>query len=126
MVRTENKESDVDSSSDEDQNHVESATSATIVPEVSSKEPLALKNLTFTPETHVFPINPKTSLGPSPPRPSRIPVLQEPPDQAIDVKQMSYTAKGKTKVQSKLDKAIQLVERGLPSSSEKCIQGCED
>ena len=62
------------------------------------------------------------SIGPSPPRPSRIPVLQERSQKPSDVQQTSQVVKPKTKVPSKLDMAKQLVNIGLPSSTDKCIE----
>ena len=118
LVETENKECEDKSSSYEAQNHVESTRIATIVPEVSSNEPPVLRNITFNPQNQVLPISPRTSVGPSPPRPSRIPVLQGRPCQANDVQQTSQTVKGERKILGKLDKAKQLVKTELPSNSD--------
>ena len=126
LVKTENEESENRSSSDENQIHVESTGTATIVLIVSSKEPSALKNITFNPKFQVLPISLRASVGPNPPRPSRNPVLQERPYQASDVQQTSQTVKGKTKLPSKLNMAKQSIEIGLPSSSDKRIQRWED
>ena len=126
VVGTEKEESEDSSSREESQNHVRSTSSAAIGPEVSSKEPSASINLTFNADVQFLPISPRTSVGPSLPIPSRIPVPQERPYHTSDVQQTSQTLKGKTKVPSKLDMPKQVAKIGLPSSTDKCIQRWED
>ena len=77
---------------------------------------------TFDPESQARPVHPRRSIGPSPPRPSKIPVLQERSQEAIDAQQTSQVVKPKRKVLSKLDMAKQFLKIGLPSSTDKCIE----
>ena len=126
LIGTENEESEVSALSDENQIQVETTNSVNIVPEVSPRKPSAPRNIRFNPEVQVQPISPRTSSGPSPPRPSRIPVPKERPHLASDVQQTSQTVQGKTKIPSKLDMAKKLVLIGMPSSTNKAIQRWED
>ena len=54
------------------------------------------RNLTLNPEIQAPPILPRSLVGPSPPRPSKIPVLQERSQKASDVPQTSQVVKPKT------------------------------
>ena len=102
LIGTENEESGDSFLSDENQIQIESTNNVNIVPKVSPKKPSAPRNIRFNPEVQVQPISPRTSSGPSPPRPSRILVPKERPHLASDVQQTSQTVQGKTKFPSKL------------------------
>ena len=113
------------SSSSETENQIELTRRSTINPDydvgpVNQVE--STRNLTSAPESQTPPIPAKRSFRPSPPRLSKIPVLQERSQKAKDVQQTSQTVKPKTKIPSKLDMAKQLVKIGLPSSTDKCIE----
>ena len=107
-IGTENEESEDSSLSDENQIQIESTNSVNIVPEVSPRKPLAPRIIRLNPEVQVQPISLRTSSGPSPSRPSRIPVPKQRPHPASDVKQTPQTVQGKTKIPSKLDMAKNL------------------
>ena len=116
---------DESSSSSETENQIELTRSSTINPEYEvgpDNQVESTRNLTLTPESQAPPIPPRKSIGPSPPRPSKIPVLQERSQKPSDVQQTSQVVKPKMKVPSKLDMAKQLVKIGLPSSTDKCIE----
>ena len=114
------------SSSSETENQIELTRSFTISPEYEvgpDNQFESTRNLTLTPESQAPPTPPRRSIGPSPPRSSKIPVLQERSQKAIDVQQTSQVVKAKTKVPSKLDMAKHLVKKGLTSSTA-CIEYC--
>ena len=111
LGKTENEESEDSSLSEDTRNHVESTRGATIVPEVSSREPPALRNRIFNPGNQFFPISPSLSVRPSTPRAARIRGLQKQPFESSDIQQTSQTVEGKTKVPSEIDLAKQLVKR---------------
>ena len=100
LIATENEESEDSSLSDENQIQTESTKSVNIVPEASPRKPLAPRNIRFNPEVQVQPISLRTSSGPSPPRPSRIPVPKERPHLAKDVQQTHKLSKVKQKSQA--------------------------
>ena len=125
VVKPEVLVDDESSSSTETENQIELTRSSTINPdcEVGPESQVeSTRNLTLTPESQAPPIPPRMSIGPSPPRPSKIPVLQERSQKPSDVQQTSQVVTPKTKVPSKLDMAKQLVKIGLPSSTDKCIE----
>ena len=116
---------DESSSSSETENQIELTKSSTINPDYEvgpDNQVESTRNLTLTPESQAPPIPPRRSIGPNPPRPSKIPVLQERSQKPSDVQQTSQVVKPKTEVPTKLDMAKQLVKIGLPSSTEKCIE----
>ena len=116
---------DESSSSSETENQIELTRSSTINPEYEvgpDSQVESTRNLTLTPESQTPTIPPRRSIGPSPPRASKIPVLQERSRKPSDVQQTSQVVKPKTKVPSKLDMVKQLVKIGLPSSTDKCIE----
>ena len=116
---------DESSSSSEIENQIELTRSSTINPDYEvgpDSQVESTRNLTLTPESQAPPIPPRRSIGPSPPRLSRIPVLQERSPKPSDVQQTSQVVKPKTKIPTKLDMAKQLVKIGLPSSTDKCIE----
>ena len=116
---------DESSSSNETENQIELTRSSTISPDYEvgpDNQVESTRNLTLTPEIQAPAIPPRRSMGPSPPRPSKIPVLQERSQKPSDVQQTSQVGKPKTKVPSKLDMAKQLVKIGPPSSTDKCIE----
>ena len=116
---------DESSSSSETENQIELTRSSSINPEYEvgpDSQVESTRNSTLTPESRAPPIPPRKSIGPSTPRPSKIPVLQERSQKPSDVQQTSQVVKPKTKVPSKLDMAKQLVRIGLPSSTDKCIE----
>ena len=125
-IGTENEESEDSSLSDENQIQIESTNSVNKVPEVSPRKPSAPRNIRFNPEVQVQPISPRTSSGPSPPRPSRIPVPKDRPHLASEVQQTSQTVQAKIKIPSKLDMAKKLILIGMPTSTDKAIQRWED
>ena len=100
LIDTKNEEREDSSLSGENQIQIESTNSANIVPEVSLRKPSAPRNIRSNPEVQVQPINPKTSSGPSPPRPSRTPVPKERPHLASDVQQTLQTVQSKKKSQA--------------------------
>ena len=116
---------DESSSSSETENQIELTRSSRITPDYEvgpDNQVGSTRNLTLTPESQAPPIPPRRSIGPSPPRPSKIPVLQKRSQKPSDVQQTSQVVKPKTKVPSKLDMAKQLVKIGLPSGTDKCIE----
>ena len=80
----------------------------------------SLETLLF-PEAQAPPIPLRGSIVPSPPRPSKIPVLQRLLKKSIDV-QTSQVVKPKTKVPSKLDMTKYLVKIGLSSCTNEPIE----
>ena len=115
---------DESSSSSETENQIELTRSFTINPDYEvgpDSQVESTRNLTLTPESQAPPIPLSRSIGPSPPRPSKIPVLQERSQKPSNFQQTSQVVKPKTNVPSKLDIAKQLVKIGLPSSADKCI-----
>ena len=113
------------SSSNETENQTELTRSFTLCPDYEvgpDNHVESTRNWTLTPESQAPPIPPKESIIPSPPRPSKIPVLQEWSQKASDVQQTSQVFKPKTEVQSKLVMTKQLVKIGIPSSTDKCIE----
>ena len=113
------------SSSSETENQIELTRRSTINPDYEvgpDNQVESTKNLTSALESQAPPIPPKRSIGPSPPKLSKIHVLQERSQKASDVQQTSHIVKPKTKIPSKLDMAKQLVKIGLPSSTDKCIE----
>ena len=113
------------SSSTETGNQIELTRSFTINPEYDvgpDNQGLNTRNPTSIPEIQAPPIPPRKSIAPSPPRPSKIPVLQERSQKASDVQPTSQVVKPKMKVPSELDRAKQLVKIGLPSNTDKCIE----
>ena len=90
------------------ENQIELTRSFTINPEYEvgpDNQVESTRNLTLTPESQASPIPPRRCIGPNPPRPSKIHVLQGRPTKSIDVQQTSQVVKPKTKVPSKLDMA---------------------
>ena len=125
VIRPEVLADDESSSSSETVNQIEFTKSSTINPDYEvgpDNQVESTRNLTLTPESQAPPIPPRRSIGPSPPRPLKILVLQERSQKPSDVQQTSQVVKPKTKVPSKLDMAKQLVKIGLPSSTDKCIE----
>ena len=113
------------SSSIEIENQIELRRSFTIGPEHEvgpDNQVESARNLTLTPESQAPPIPPRMSIGPNPPRPSKIPIPQERSQKASDGQQTSQVVKPKTKIPSKLDMAKQLVKIGLPSSTDKGVE----
>ena len=113
------------SSSSETENQIELTRSVTINPECEvgpDNKVDSTRNSSLTLESQAPPIPLRRPIGPSPPRPSKIPVLQERSQKASDVQQRSQVVVPKTKVPNKLDMAKQLVKIGLPSSTDKCIE----
>ena len=109
------------SSSIETENQIELTRSFRTDPEYEvgpDNQVESTRNLTLTPENQAPPIPPRRSIGPSPPRHSKIPVLHERSQKASDVQQTSQVVTTKTKVPSKLNIAKQLVKIGLPSSTD--------
>ena len=116
---------DESSSTIETENQIELTRSSTINPDYEvgpDSQVESTRNLTLTPKSQAPPIPPRRSIGPSPPRPSKIPVLQERSQKPSDVRETSQVVKPKTKVPSKLNMAKQLVKIRLPSSTDKCIE----
>ena len=125
LIKPEVLVDDESSSSSETENEIELTRSSTINPDYEAgpdSQVESTRNLTLTPESQAPPIPPRRSIGPSLPRPSKIPVLQERSQKPSDLQQTSQVVKPKTKVPSKLDMAKQLVTIGLPSSTDKCIE----
>ena len=116
---------DESSSSSETENQNELTRSSTINPDYEvgpDSQVESTRILTLTPESQDPPRPPRRSIGPSLPRPSKSPVLQERSQKPSDFQQTSQVVTPKTKVPSKLDMAKQLVEIGLPSSTDTCIE----
>ena len=76
---------------------------------------IKLKALETALEIQAPPVPLRRAIGPSPPRPSKIPVLQERSQKTSDVQKTWQVVKLKTKVPRKLDMAEKLVKIGLPS-----------
>ena len=113
------------SSSRETHNQIELTRSVNINPEYEVGRYNQVErtgNLTLGSENQA-PFIPLTrSFGPSPPRPTKVPVLQERCKKASDGQQTSQVVKSKMKVPSKLDMTKQLVKIELPSSTDKCLE----
>ena len=80
------------SSSKETENQIELTWSFTINPEYEvgpDKKVESTRNLTLAPKSQEPLVPPRRSIGPSPPRPSKLPVLQERSQKASDVQQAS-------------------------------------
>ena len=111
--------------SSETENQIEITRSFTINPEYEvepDNQVESTRKLTLTPESQTPPIPLRRSIGPSPLRPPKGPVLQERSQRTSDVQQTSQVVTRKTKVPGKLDMEKQLVKIGLPSSTDKCIE----
>ena len=118
-VKSEVEVDEENSSSCETQNQAELFRIATDNPEFDSvivNQVGSTRNYTLTPEPRAPPIPPKRSIGPTPPRPSKIPVPQERPQKSSNVLPTSHVVKPKPKTPSRLKLTGQYLKIGVPSS----------
>ena len=110
------------SSSNETENQAEFSRSDTINPDFDTligNQVGSTRNNTLTPEARAPPVPPRRSIGPSPSRPSKIPVPYERPQKSSDVLPTSHVVKPKPKTPSRLKVTGQNLKTGIPSSDKR-------